>query len=315
MHLDYTICASSKVRDFPINIEAMCSVIAGHGILSPSRLSSLRTELVQFLLEKSDVQDLQLATSLAIRGPYLNLYYLLELDTEATLDVMRSAFIEDASTPESHLSLHESADANMELEKENDQKAGSDNLLIQDTINSLVNVLGKDILQTGERTSDDGSISVEAWPSRKDIAQLFEFIAYYVASGRATVSKDVLGQIIEYVTSEKNDSQCIPADGNANSKRREKQLLAVLEAVPEKTWNTSDVLHLCESANFYQVPLPCACPPICSCGGFGPLGLLSILFWLIYLHKTNIKTIVKPSLVSLSFYLDWVLTCILAMRA
>ncbi|KAL5792140.1 hypothetical protein ACOSP7_000734 [Xanthoceras sorbifolium] len=223
----------------------------GHGTLPLTRLPSLRTELVQFLLEESDAPDSQVASSLLSGGLYLNLYHLLELDTEATLDVLRCAFVEDA-TPKSELNLLDSADPNLEAIKENNSMACA-NLLIQNTISALVHFLDEDSSETDGPASNDDSGSIEVWPSKEDIGYLFEFIAYYVACGRANVSKSVLSRILEYLTSEKNVSQSIPSYSNETSKRREKQLLALLEVVPETDWNASNVLHLCENAQFHQV--------------------------------------------------------------
>lgn len=223
----------------------------GHGTLPSTRLPSLRAELVQFLLEESDAQNSQAASSLLLKGSYLNLYHLLELDTEATLDVLRCAFIED-ETPKSDFYACDMADTNAEPNNGNKMVAECQNMLVQNTVNALVHILDEDISSTDGSASKDDSGSVEAWPSTKDIGHIFEFIACYVASGRATVSKSVLSQILQYLTSEKNVPQSIPSHIET-SKRREKQLLALLEAVPETDWNASDVLHLCENAHFYQV--------------------------------------------------------------
>lgn len=233
-------------------MESSYTLFAGHGTLPSTRLPSLRTELLQFLLEESDAQNSQAAASLWLKGSYLNLYHLLELDTEATLDVLRYAFVED-ETPKSDFYACDMADANMEPIKGNKMVAECQNMLVQNTVNALVRML--DITPTDGSAGNDDSGSVEAWPSEKDIGHLFEFIAYYVACGRANVSKSVLSQILQYLTSEKNVPQGIPSNIET-SKSREKQLLALLKAVPETDWNASDVLHLCENAHFYQVSLP-----------------------------------------------------------
>ncbi|XVF33081.1 hypothetical protein REPUB_Repub17cG0137500 [Reevesia pubescens] len=224
----------------------------GQGTLPPSRLSSLRTELLQFLLEVSDGQDKKSASTLAFQGVYLNLYYLLELDSEATLDVLKCAFIEDKS-PEPDSSFSESGDANVEAKKEKELMAGSETMLVRNTINALVHVLDKNVSRTDGLASNDDSKSIEAWPSKKDMGYLFEFIAYYVACGRAKISKTVLNQILEYLTLENNSPQSVSTITTETSKRREKQLLALLEVVPETDWDQSYVLQLCENARFYQV--------------------------------------------------------------
>ncbi|KAK6285862.1 hypothetical protein POUND7_012041 [Theobroma cacao] len=224
----------------------------GQGTLPPSRLSSLRTELLQFLLEVSDGQDRKSASTLAFGGAYLNLYYLLELDTEATLDVLKCAFIEDKS-PKPDSSFSESGNANVEARKENDLMAESDTILVQKTVDALVHVLDKNVSRTDGLPSNDDTESIDAWPSKKDMGYLFEFIAYYVACGRAKISKIVLNQILEYLTLENNIPQSVSTISTETSKRREMQLLALLEVVPESDWDQSYVLQLCENAHFCQV--------------------------------------------------------------
>lgn len=227
---------------------------SGQGTLPPSRLLSLRTELLQFLLEVSDRQDKNSALTSAFEGTYLNLYYLLELDTEATLDVLKCAFIEEKS-PEPDSSFSDSGEANVEAKKEKDLMAESKTMLVQITIGALVQVLGKNTLQTDGLANYEDSQFIEAWPTKKDMGYLFEFIACYVACGRAKIPKTVLNQILEYMTSVNDSSQSVSTMSTERSKRREKQLLALLEVVPETDWDQSYVLQLCENACFYQVSL------------------------------------------------------------
>ncbi|KAE8703626.1 vacuolar protein sorting-associated protein 8-like protein isoform X2 [Hibiscus syriacus] len=224
----------------------------GQGTLPPSRVLSLRTELLQFLLEVSDGQDKNPASTLAFEGAFLNLYYLLELDTEATLDVLKCALIEEKS-PELDSSFSESGDAIVEAKKEKDLMAESETMLVQKTIDALVHVLDKNAPRTDGSASNGDTKSIEAWPSAKDMGYLFEFIACYVACGRAKIPKNVLNQILEYLTSENNSSSSVSTMSTKNSKRREKQLLSLLEVVPETDWDQSCVLQLCENACFYQV--------------------------------------------------------------
>ncbi|OMO64188.1 hypothetical protein CCACVL1_21961 [Corchorus capsularis] len=224
----------------------------GHGTLPPSRLPSLRRELVQFLLEVSDDKDKKPASTLIFEGSYLNLYYLLELDTEATLDVLKCAFIENKS-PDPDTSFSESNDANVEAKKETGLMAESEAMLVQNTIDALAGILDKNVSRSDGLASNDDAESLEAWPSKKDMGYLFEFIAYYVSCGRAKVSKSVLNQIFEYLTSENNNPQSVYTGATETSKRREKQFLEILDVVPESDWDQSYVLQLCENARFYQV--------------------------------------------------------------
>ncbi|OMO82357.1 hypothetical protein COLO4_23048 [Corchorus olitorius] len=224
----------------------------GHGTLPPSRLPSLRRELLQFLLEVSDDKDKNPASTLIFKGSYLNLYYLLELDTEATLDVLKCAFIENKS-PDPDTSFSESNDANVEAKKETGLMAESEAMLVQNTIDALAGILDKNVSRSDGLASNDDAESLEAWPSKKDMGYLFDFIAYYVSCGRAKISKSVLNQIFEYLTLENNNPQSVYTGATETSKRREKQLLEILDVVPESDWDQSYVLQLCENARFYQV--------------------------------------------------------------
>ncbi|KAM1019622.1 hypothetical protein ACFX13_041699 [Malus domestica] len=218
----------------------------GQGTIPPSRLPSLRTELLQFLLEGSDAPNSRSVSSVMPGGEYINLYLLLELDTEATLDVLRCAFVEDEIS-KSDLSSHDS-----DMQDGNNLMAQNKNSMVQNTVDTLIRIISKDSSQTDGSPSNDDTGSVVVWPSKKDIDHLFEFIAYYVACGRATVSKSVLSQILEYLTSDNNFPPCVSRD-SITSKRREKQVLGLLEVVPETDWDSSYVLQLCEKAQFYQV--------------------------------------------------------------
>ncbi|CAK7348627.1 unnamed protein product [Dovyalis caffra] len=219
----------------------------GHGALPVTRLPSLRKELVQFLLESSVAPNPQAVS----RGTYLNLYYLLQLDTEATLDVLRCAFL-DGEKPE--FSKQDGANTDMEAKQENNMTVESQNLLIQNTINALVQITENHISQADESALDDDDTGfVDAWPSKKDIGNLFEFIAHHVACRKAHVSKVVLSQILEYLTSGSTIPSSVPPHIIETSKEREKQLLALLEVVPETDWNEAYVLQLCEEACFHQV--------------------------------------------------------------
>lgn len=154
-------------------------------------------------------------------------------------------------------SLHGLVDTNMEDNKEDDEESESKienpNLMVQNTINTLIHILDLEIPEADRSSGIDNTGSLEVWPSKKDIGHLLEFIAYFVACKRATVSKSVLNHIIEYLTSVDNLSLSVPSQKLETSKRREKQVLALLKVVPETDWNSTYVLHLCEKAQFYQV--------------------------------------------------------------
>ncbi|KAJ4847458.1 hypothetical protein Tsubulata_019162 [Turnera subulata] len=219
----------------------------GHGVLPPSRLPSLRAELVGFLLEPSDAQDTQVISSFSSRRPYLNLYQLLELDTEATLDVLRCAFEDDKSL-KPDFSSHDDIDVNVDTIQEKNIMARSQNLLVQNTIDALVQAINKHVSQA-DASARAADASLEQWPSEKDIGHLFEFISDQVSCKKAHVSNSVLKQILEYLTSESASPPSIPTV----PKKREKQVLALLNAVSESDWDASYVLQLCGKAQFHLV--------------------------------------------------------------
>ncbi|XP_065860044.1 uncharacterized protein [Euphorbia lathyris] len=225
----------------------------GHGALSAKRLPSVRTELIQFLLENSSAPNSLVASRLSARGMYLNLYHLLELDTEATLDVLRLAFL-DEGNPAPQGSSNFSANVHMETEQENATLFEVENFLAQDTIDALVKIIEVDVSEAAETaTADDDTGSVEAWPSKKDMGNVFEFIADHVARRKAHVPSSVLSKILEYLTSDRIFSASNPEHVVKTLKQREKQMLALLEVVPETEWNSTYVLDLCEKASFHQV--------------------------------------------------------------
>ncbi|KAG8391995.1 hypothetical protein BUALT_Bualt01G0245600 [Buddleja alternifolia] len=216
----------------------------GRGSLSPARLPSLRKELLQFLLEASSAPNVWAVRSLPLNGAYANLLHLLELDTEATLDVLKCAFTE-IYLPESTHSSQEST--NFSMESAESQK------LVQKVVDILADILDTSYFQTGSRICTDDINSVEIWPSRKDVGHMYDFIAYYVAYEQSNVSKNILSQILEYLTSEANVSSNESAKEIEIRKGREKQLLSLLEVVPETHWDIPYLLHLCEKAHFHQI--------------------------------------------------------------
>ncbi|KAJ0479069.1 putative transcription factor WD40-like family [Helianthus annuus] len=184
----------------------------GHGTLPPARLPSLRRELIHFLLEDSDAPSL---TSLSAIKSYKNLYHLLELDTEATLDVLRCAFINESVVEKDSTSQNQD--------------------LTQKTVDVLVLVL-----ETNKSIQPDTN-----WPSKDDIGHMLEFISHFVSCGEAKVSNEYLGQIFEYLI--------LDASIPANAKIREKEVLALLKVVPQTDWDDRHLLDMCEKAHFYQV--------------------------------------------------------------
>lgn len=210
----------------------------GHGALPLARIPSLRMELIQFLLEDSNAPSSWGLTSLSSTESYKNVYHLLELDSEATLDVLRCAFLNEM--PKSDYLLHESA-----VEKD---FTSQNQDLIQKTVDALALVL-----ETSTSISIQTTQLNTVWPSKDDIGHMLEFISHFVSCGEAIISSELLGQIFEYLTSEAN----IPANVKRKSvdslKIREKEVLLLLEVVPETEWDDRYLLDMCEKAHFYQV--------------------------------------------------------------
>ncbi|KAJ4963919.1 hypothetical protein NE237_023858 [Protea cynaroides] len=229
----------------------------GHGTILSTRLTSLRAELVQFLLEDANASNSQVSTTIKLStGSCPNLYHLLLLDTEATLEVLSCAFVQEEfhiSDPSLHGLVNNNVQDNIKDNEDSNGKNENSNMMVQSTINTLICILDLERSEM-ERFSDiENCGSQEIWPSKKDIGFLLEFIAYFVACKRATVSTNVLNHIFEFLTLDDNISLSVPGKKTEISKRREKQVIALLKVLPETDWNSSFVLHLCEKAQFYQV--------------------------------------------------------------
>ncbi|KAL3622320.1 hypothetical protein CASFOL_033731 [Castilleja foliolosa] len=212
----------------------------GHGDLSPTRLPSLRKELLHFLLEDSSAPNLWAITLLPSNVDHPNVLHLLELDTEATLEVLKCGFTE-VEHPIVTDSLEESTNFNMEPAES--QK------LVQKVVNILADILDASYFRMG---SNDVNL-VEVWPSKKDVDHMYDFIAYYVTLGKANVTRDILSQICEYLTSEVSNSDTASGKTIEIVQRKEKQLLSLLQVMPEPHWDASYVLHLSEKAELHQV--------------------------------------------------------------
>lgn len=210
-------------------------------------------ELLQFLLEDSNTLNSEAVTRFkSSSGSCPNLCYLLWLDTEASLEVLKFAFFEEEKSKSNH-SVNGPLDASIEENSKHDvTKPASQNLMAQNTVNTLIHILDMDTSEVVGSSGMDDSESSEMWPSRKDTGHILEFIAFFIAKGNATVTKSVLNRILEYLT-DTDLSPSVPSQKGEITRRREKQVLALLEVLPETDWDSSYLLHLCETAQFYQV--------------------------------------------------------------
>lgn len=206
------------------------------------RLPFLRKELLQFLLEESSsVPNSSAVTSLPLSGAYANMVYLLEFDTEATLEVLGCAFT-DVEHPKSSDSPQELI--NISMEPPESEK------LIQRMVDILADILEASCLKTGSPICCPDSDFVEVWPSRKDVCLMYDFIAHYVACEKANVSRGILTKILEYLTSDINTSNTQTVE---IFKKREKKLLSLIQAVPGSHWDAPYLLRLSGKADFHQV--------------------------------------------------------------
>ncbi|GLJ14759.1 hypothetical protein SUGI_0239380 [Cryptomeria japonica] len=243
----------------------------GHGNLPPDRLPSLRTDLMQFLLERTSTgrSQFKINSEFSSRS-YPNLCYLLWLDTEATLEVLNCAFLEDEhlkmrETDLSSLNLYGVKPDNQKLKPalheipSNEMKASDYEFpLVQTLIDALTEILEMSFSGTLKLLNEEilgSKVHEKAWPSRKDIGSLLEFIACYVACRHATVSRVMLTRIIEYLASKNEFSMGDTLDDSNQdiSRRREKLMFALLKGVPESEWDSEYALELAQNARFYQV--------------------------------------------------------------
>ncbi|XP_020519433.1 uncharacterized protein LOC18428491 isoform X2 [Amborella trichopoda] len=223
----------------------------GRGSIIPSRLLSLKKEMMQFLLQSSNTSEI-VTNSTVTSGPCLNICYFLWLDTEATLEVLKFAFQEEENLKGGdYLNDLVNTDIKASMISGSENVEG-ENSLVQNTLNTLVQVLDMELTGVVRSSgSDDGSLKV--WPSKKDVGLLLEFIACFVACHHAVVPKSLLNRILEYLTC---DNDVSPWDSDSKpeiARRREKMVLALLKVVAETEWDSLYVLELCEKAQFYQV--------------------------------------------------------------
>ncbi|XP_066321059.1 uncharacterized protein [Miscanthus floridulus] len=215
----------------------------GHGIIPRSRLHSVREELLQFLLEESKPLTSEVFKGFnASCGKCLNICYLLWMDTEATLEVLKCAFVQDNFEPRDELpsTVHTSV-----LGNEDSIDAGnpeSQNTMVQNVVDAIIDIVGlkNDVI----RSVVMGNTESEVWPSEKDFSYLMEFVSFFVSHKRANASKRVVRHILTYLISSYDDTR--------TRTQKEKEVLQLFNAVPQNDWNSDFVLNLCSDAHFYQ---------------------------------------------------------------
>jgi hypothetical protein len=148
-------------------------------------------------------------------------------------------------------SSQESADRPIEEAKEENNVTETENVLVQNTVDALIQITDMNVVPS-DTISSSGDDGLTKEGTLKDKGCLFEFIAYYVARQRAKVSKGVLCRILEYLTLDNHISTNVSSH-SSTPKNREKQVLALLEVVPESDWDVPFLLDLCERAKYHQV--------------------------------------------------------------
>uniref|UniRef100_J3L970 RING-type domain-containing protein n=2 Tax=Oryza brachyantha TaxID=4533 RepID=J3L970_ORYBR len=218
----------------------------GHGMIPQSRLHAVREELLQFLLEESKTFSTEVYKGFQSScGKCPNICYLLWMDTEAALEVLKCAFAHErfetrdnpSSTPDARVS-----------EDGNNSNIGSpenENIMLQNVVDTIVDIVG---LENEAIHSVSGSVESEIWPS-EDFGHLIEFVSSFVSHKRAKASQRVVRHILRYLTS----STILSSDDKKTSThQKEKEVLQLFDAVPQIDWNSDYVLHICLDAHFHQ---------------------------------------------------------------
>jgi vacuolar protein sorting-associated protein 8 len=218
---------------------------SGHGIIPQPRLHSVREELLQFLLEESKLLTSEVFKGFnASCGKCPKICYLLWMDTEATLEVLKCAFAQDSFEPRGDPSSSPAS------EDEDGAEAGTpeiQNTIIQNVVDSIICIVGLENEVTRSIVTD--STGSECWPSEKEFDYLIEFISLFVSRKRANASKIVVTHILTYLTSSRDDTR--------TSTEKEKEVLQLFIALPQNYWNSDFVLNLCLDAHFHQVCYHC----------------------------------------------------------
>ncbi|XP_062218041.1 uncharacterized protein LOC133918267 [Phragmites australis] len=215
----------------------------GHGIIPQSRLLSVREELLQFLLEESKSLTSEVFKGFnASCGKCPKICYLLWMDTEATLEVLKCAFAQDSFEPRDGPSSTIDASVSEDDEGINAGSPETRNTMVQNVVDAIIDIVGLE--NEVIRSIVTGTAESEFWPSEKEFGYIIEFVSSFVSSKRANASKRVVMHILTYLTSSYDDTR--------TPTQKEKEVLQVFNAVPRNDWNSNFVLNLCLDAHFYQ---------------------------------------------------------------
>lgn len=179
---------------------------------------------------------------------YPRLWFLLHVDIQATLLVLRLAFPEHGPLgigKQGFAYLTSADDEDLVLSASEDVHDGV--RYVQATVNALIEISKASHKVTSDAkdvdtNSEDSEIH---WPSKEDVGYLLDFVAQFVASRHAVVSSSTFMRILEYVAS--------PTLGSDVARVREDLMVRLLSAVPDSNLDLSRTLQLAQTNNFWQV--------------------------------------------------------------
>uniref|UniRef100_A0A0D9VBL8 RING-type domain-containing protein n=1 Tax=Leersia perrieri TaxID=77586 RepID=A0A0D9VBL8_9ORYZ len=239
------------LKDFRTPLEELLSVVQnttrkeGHGTIPQSRLRSVREELLQFLLEESKTFTTDVYKNFKSScGKCPNICYLLWMDTEAALEVLKCAFAHEGFEPRD--SPFSDAFVSEDGDNTNIGSLESENVMLQNLVDTIVDIVGleNEAIHSIVLGVDESVI----WPSEKDFGNLIEFVSFFVSHKRAKASQRVVRHILRCLTS----SNALSSDDKKTPTQKEKEVLQLFNAVPQTDWNSDYVLHLCLDAHFHQ---------------------------------------------------------------
>ena len=224
----------------------------GHGSLATTRLPGLRAEILQFLLDQEGSIRGRSLTSFKAEesGVYPRLWFLLHVDIQATLLVLRLAFPEHGPLgigKQGFAYLTSADDEDLVLSASEDVHDGV--RYAQATVNALIEILkSSDQITSDSKEVDTHSGDSEVrWPSNEDVGCLLDFVAQFVASRHAVVSSSTFMRILEYVASPTLEIEV--------SRAKEDLMVRLLGSVPDSNLDSSRALLLAQRNNFWQVSL------------------------------------------------------------
>ncbi|MCO5587402.1 hypothetical protein L7F22_041351 [Adiantum nelumboides] len=222
----------------------------GRGEIVATRLPALRSELLQCLLDIRPLtpseDDEKRMIFQSVIHPRLSC--LLAFDIKATLEVLRYAFPESGPLGIGKECVNQDFPGfnTEESELVSESKIGLQ--LLQHIVGALTDILERIHLHAVNADSKS-PVEVDAWRvcmANIDAGQIMEFIADFVSSRQAKVSRVVLARIVDYLA---NADKRLKVN---DARRREGILVKLLDGVPESEWDSDYVLELALQAHFWQ---------------------------------------------------------------